>query len=67
MTEGRSIHQAKAFYEKYGFVPLLENGFHLFLPIATFKKPCPASLAVRNGATQSTKWGDPVLIARKTG
>ena len=29
--------QAKAFYEKYGFVPLLDNGFHLFLPIATIQ------------------------------
>jgi ribosomal protein S18 acetylase RimI-like enzyme len=27
--------QAKAFYEKYGFAPLLDNEFHLFLPIAT--------------------------------
>jgi GNAT superfamily N-acetyltransferase len=27
--------QAKAFYEKYGFVPLLDNEFHLFLPIAS--------------------------------
>ena len=27
--------QAKAFYEKYGFVPLVDNEFHLFLPIAT--------------------------------
>ncbi len=31
--------QAKAFYEKYGFVPLLDNEFHLFLPIATFQTP----------------------------
>ena len=29
--------QAKAFYEKYGFVPLLDNEFHLFLPIATIQ------------------------------
>ena len=29
--------QAKAFYEKYGFVPLLDNAFHLFLPIATIQ------------------------------
>ena len=28
-------HQAKAFYEKYGFAPPLDNEFHLFLPIAT--------------------------------
>ena len=27
--------QAKAFYEKYGFAPLLDNEFHLFLPITT--------------------------------
>ncbi len=31
--------QAKAFYEKYGFVPLLDNAFHLSLPIATFQSP----------------------------
>ncbi len=29
--------QAKAFYEKYGFVSLLDNEFHLFLPIATIQ------------------------------
>lgn len=29
--------QAKAFYEKYGFVPLLDNEFHLFLPITTIQ------------------------------
>ena len=29
--------QAKAFYEKYRFVPLLDNEFHLFLPIATIQ------------------------------
>jgi GNAT superfamily N-acetyltransferase len=29
--------QAKAFYEKYGFEPLLDNEFHLFLPIATIQ------------------------------
>ena len=29
--------QAKSFYEKYGFVPLLDNEFHLFLPIATIQ------------------------------
>ena len=27
--------QARAFYEEYGFVPLLDNEFHLYLPIAT--------------------------------
>jgi GNAT superfamily N-acetyltransferase len=27
--------RARAFYEKYGFAPLLDNAFHLFLPIAT--------------------------------
>jgi GNAT superfamily N-acetyltransferase len=27
--------QARAFYEKYGFVPLLDSEFHLFLPIAS--------------------------------
>jgi GNAT superfamily N-acetyltransferase len=30
--------QAKAFYEKYGFVALLDNPFHLFLPIATIRQ-----------------------------
>ena len=29
--------QAKTFYEKYGFVPLLDNEFHLFLPITTIQ------------------------------
>jgi GNAT superfamily N-acetyltransferase len=29
--------RAKAFYEKYGFVPLLDNNHHLFLPIATIR------------------------------
>jgi GNAT superfamily N-acetyltransferase len=29
--------QAKSFYEKYGFVPLLDDGLHLFLPIATLR------------------------------
>jgi GNAT superfamily N-acetyltransferase len=29
---------AKAFYEKYGFVALLDHPFHLFLPIATIRK-----------------------------
>jgi GNAT superfamily N-acetyltransferase len=33
--------QAKAFYEKYGFVPLLDNEFHLFLPIATIQSAIP--------------------------
>jgi GNAT superfamily N-acetyltransferase len=33
--------QAKAFYEKYGFVPLLDNEFHLFLPIATIQSAMP--------------------------
>ena len=27
--------EAKAFYIKYGFVPLLDNEFHLYLPMAT--------------------------------
>ena len=27
--------EAKAFYEKFGFVPLLDNEFHLYLPLAT--------------------------------
>ena len=27
--------QAKAFYEKYGFVPLLDQELHLFLPLTT--------------------------------
>jgi GNAT superfamily N-acetyltransferase len=29
--------QARAFYEKYGFVPLPDNELHLFLPIATIR------------------------------
>lgn len=29
--------QAKAFYEKYGFTPLLDAQVHLFLPITTIK------------------------------
>ena len=29
--------QAKAFYEKYGFVPLLDNPRHLYLPVATIE------------------------------
>ena len=35
--------QAKLFYEKYGFEPLLDNEFHLFLPIATIQSAiqCP--------------------------
>jgi GNAT superfamily N-acetyltransferase len=28
---------AKAFYEKFGFVPLLDSEFHLYLPMATIK------------------------------
>jgi GNAT superfamily N-acetyltransferase len=28
---------ARAFYEKYGFVPLLDRELHLFLPIATIR------------------------------
>jgi GNAT superfamily N-acetyltransferase len=28
---------ARAFYEKFGFVPLLDNEFHLYLPVATIK------------------------------
>jgi GNAT superfamily N-acetyltransferase len=32
---------AKAFYEKYGFVPLLDSAFHLFLPIATIQSAIP--------------------------
>lgn len=28
---------AKAFYEKFGFVPLLDHAFHLYLPMATIK------------------------------
>jgi GNAT superfamily N-acetyltransferase len=28
---------ARAFYEKFGFVPLLDHSFHLYLPIATIK------------------------------
>jgi GNAT superfamily N-acetyltransferase len=33
--------QAKAFYEKYGFAPLLDSAFHLFLPIATVQAVIP--------------------------
>ena len=33
--------QAKSFYEKYGFVPLLDNAFHLFLPVATIHAAIP--------------------------
>ena len=33
--------QAKGFYERYGFVPLLDNEFHLFLPIATIQSAIP--------------------------
>ncbi len=29
--------QAKSFYEKYGFVPLLDDELHLFLPTATIQ------------------------------
>ena len=29
---------AKVFYEKYGFVPLLDDPLHLFLPLATIEK-----------------------------
>jgi GNAT superfamily N-acetyltransferase len=29
--------EAKAFYRKYGFVPLLDNELHLYLPIATIR------------------------------
>jgi GNAT superfamily N-acetyltransferase len=29
--------QAKVFYERYGFAPLLDNELHLFLPIATIQ------------------------------
>ena len=28
---------AKSFYVKYGFIPLLDHAWHLFLPIATAK------------------------------
>jgi GNAT superfamily N-acetyltransferase len=30
--------QAKRFYEKYGFVPLLDSQSHLYLPIATIRQ-----------------------------
>lgn len=30
--------QAKAFYERYGFVPLLDDPLHLFLPMATVEE-----------------------------
>jgi hypothetical protein len=29
--------QARVFYEKYGFVPLLDNELHLFLPVSTIR------------------------------
>lgn len=29
--------QSRVFYERYGFVPLLDNKLHLFLPIATIR------------------------------
>jgi GNAT superfamily N-acetyltransferase len=29
--------QAKAFYEKYGFVPLQDNPLHLYLPVTTLE------------------------------
>src|SRR5262249_52576235 len=29
--------QAKEFYEKFGFVPLLDNAMHLYLPLATIE------------------------------
>ncbi len=29
--------QARGFYEKYGFVPLLDNELHLFLPVSTIR------------------------------
>jgi hypothetical protein len=28
---------ARAFYERYGFVPLLDNALHLYLPVATIR------------------------------
>ena len=30
--------QSRAFYEKYGFVPLLDNELHLFLPVSTIRE-----------------------------
>jgi len=37
-VEVHAIDQsARAFYEKYGFVPLLDSELHLFLPFATIK------------------------------
>lgn len=29
---------AKAFYQKYGFIPLLDRGLHLFLPVDTLRR-----------------------------
>ena len=29
--------EAKAFYERYGFIPQLDSGLHLFLPVATIR------------------------------
>jgi hypothetical protein len=30
-------HHASAFYQKYGFVLLLDNSLHLYVPIATIR------------------------------
>jgi GNAT superfamily N-acetyltransferase len=46
LADGLGIHavevhaideQARTFYEKYGFVPLLDHRLHLFLPVATIR------------------------------
>lgn len=31
-------HQAKAFYERFGFVPLPSDELELFLPVATIQE-----------------------------
>jgi GNAT superfamily N-acetyltransferase len=31
-------HEAKAFYQKYQFISLLDNEFHLYLPVSTIRE-----------------------------
>jgi ribosomal protein S18 acetylase RimI-like enzyme len=38
--------QARKFYLKYGFIPLMENGLSLFLPLETLKKARIESLSL---------------------
>jgi GNAT superfamily N-acetyltransferase len=37
---GAIDQQAKAFYQKYGFQPLLDAELHLYLPVATIRDAC---------------------------